>query len=749
MIAFRPIVPLLLGLALTAAETGPQGDPSAEVTGRAAALMAAGRNDDAAILLDEHLRTNPDDPRARQMMLAAKIAAREAEIRTLVGEQVEARGMPGSAPTYLEAKARAGRAVAAQLDLVERLAGDGRLAEAVNACNGILRNHPQEPAVLDLKYRLLTAIVDRERNELLKEKDYRRRVAINDVIEGGQFPLERAKVPRTVWQFDEDVAEAERQRVRARLQERVDLSYDGVRVREIIEPLFAAAGINYVILDSALGDETLTIHLVDATIQSALDTIAKLVKVTFNYAGGTVYIGGADDAVMVTEIVRLESGLVDVESVPQMNAFNGGGSGGQGGGSGSGGAGGAGGAGGPGGPGGQQGGGQASSELERFLAKLPDIVVGWTGDCKWYLDKKSNTVYLRAPPNVITEVKRLLRALDYNSVQVLIETRFLEVSEEAMTSLGVDWKGAMANRTTSLGGPTDLGLPVLAPPNVAVTPASAGSGGLVAQILNVGSNYGISAQISALETDKKLDTLSAPKILTVNNAIGLIEVSREIAYVSDVENRASSTSAVNDGTIINSSNNLPVPRYSREKEGISLRIRPSIARNSDVITLSLAPVVREVELLPENVAQQVPGTNITIQQPTFKERSLATTMHIRNGDTVALGGLMNETDRKDRTGIPGASSTPVLGWLFGKREKESKRRNLVILVTATIIDPNGAKVGEEIRRLRDVAQVTLTPEAQAELESRTAAEAQAREAAREEGAQRPLPGDMTKGRAPR
>ncbi len=741
MIVFRPIVPLLLGLALAAAEPAPQNDPSADVTGRAAALMAAGRNDDAAILLEEHLRTTPDDPRARQMMLAAKIAAREAEIRTLVGEQVEARGMPGSAPTYLEAKARAGRAIAAQLDLVERLAGDGRLTDAVAACNAILRNHPQEPAVLDLKYRLLTAIVDRERNELLKEKDYRRREAINDVIEGGQFPLERAKVPRTVWQFEEDVAEAERQRVRARLQERVDLSYDGVRVREIIEPLFAAAGINYVILDSALGEETLTIHLVDATIQSALDTIAKLVKVTFNYAGGTVYIGGADDALMVTEIVRLESGLVDVETVPQLSAFGTSGSGGGGGGGGGGSGGNA--------PGGGGQGGQATSEVERFLGKLPDIVVGWTGDCKWYLDKKSNTVYLRAPPNVITEVKRLLRALDYNSVQVLIETRFLEISEEAMFSLGIDWKFAAANNSTSLGGVTDLGRPVLPPNGVNVTPGTAGAGGLVAQIMNVGSNYGISAAISALETQKKLDTLSAPKILTVNNAIGLIEVSREIAYVSDVENRASSTSAVNDGTVINSSNNLPVPRYSREKEGISLRIRPSIARNSDVITLSLAPIVREVELLPENVAQPVPGTNITIQQPTFKERALATTMHIRNGDTVALGGLMNETDRKDRAGLPGAADTPVLGWLFSRKETEAKRRNLVILVTATIIDPNGAKVGEEIRRLRDVAQVTLTPEAQAELDRRTAAEAEARDAARREGERTPLPGDKTKGRAPR
>jgi type II secretory pathway component GspD/PulD (secretin) len=728
-----PIVPLLLAVALSAAET-PVADPSADATARAAALMAAGRNDDAVALLDEHLRTTPDDPRARQMLLAAKVAAREAEIRTLISEQVEARGMVGSAPTYLEAKARAGKAIAAQLDLAERLAGDGRLPEAVGVCNAVLRNHPHDPATLDLKYRLLTAMVERERNELLREKTYRRDQAVNGVIENAQFPLERPRVARTVWQFEEDVAEAERQRVRARLQERIDLSYDGVRVREVIEPLFAAVGINYIILDSALGEETLTIHMVDATVQSALDTIAKLVKVTFNYSGGTVYIGGADDAVMVTEIVRLESGLVDVEAAPQMNNFNGGGQGGQGGQQ---------------GQQGQQGAGQASSELERFLAKLPDIVVGWTGDCKWYLEKKSNTVYLRAPPNVITEVKRLLRALDYNSVQVLIETRFLEVSEEALTSLGVDWKGAVANRTTSLGGVTDLGAPVLAAPNVPVTPAAAGAGGLVAQVMNVGSNFGLSAAISALETQKKLDTLSAPKILTVNNAIGLIEVSREIAYVSDVENRASSTAAVYDGGTVNSSIPLPVPRYSREKEGIALRIRPSIARNSDVITLSLAPVVREVELLPDSVAQPVPGTNITIQQPTFKERALATTMHIRNGDTVALGGLMNETDRKDRTGIPGASDAPMLGWLFGKKEKESKRRNLVILVTATIVDPTGAKVGEEIRRLRDVAQVTLTAEAQAELEQRDQAEAAAREAARQEGAKRPLPGDMTKGRAPR
>ena len=186
------------------------------------------------------------------------------------------------------------------------------------------------------------------------------------------------------------------------------------------------------------------------------------------------------------------------------------------------------------------------SDLERFLDKVPDIVVGWPAEGKIYLEKKSNSVYVRSTPSTILEVKRLLQALDYNSTQVLIEARFIEVTDTGAKELGVDWSGGGKNGDTYVSAPTTgLSLPL---PRTDTTPGDPGAsiltgasgvtgGGLLAQVLVSPSNYlSFKAVISALETSGKADTLSEPKILTLNNSVGIIEVKQDISYISGYTN---------------------------------------------------------------------------------------------------------------------------------------------------------------------------------------------------------------------
>ncbi len=722
--------------------------PSDEVT-RANALAAAGHGEEAIALLELHVSSNPNDALAKQTLLSLRIAAMEIEIRRILGEQAKSRELVIGDPDYESARARADSAVGKRLDIAEYYAHNRRYSEAAMVCNAILKDYPHHPAALNLKYRILTEMVERERAELLRDKALRRDDAINDTIDDAIMPGELPRSKRTIFVFDEDVAEIERASLTKKLQQRCSLIYDGTQgtksaqVREVLQLLFAYAGINYVILDSALGSETLTIHLENETIESALSTVSKLVNIRYNYTGGTVFISSATSDVMVTEIIRVHSGLTDVVTEPQLGSEVGSGGGQQGGanGGGNGGqmrGGGAGGLfGGGQGAGGQQGGGGGEgqafvSDLERFIDKIPDIVVNWPAEGKIYLDKKSNTVYVRSTPSTIMEVKRLLQALDYNNTQVLIEARFIEVTDSGAKELGIDWGAGGKTGDTYLSAPTSgLTLPTATDPGASISTipggpaAAAAGGGLLAQLLVAPSDYlKFKATIVALESSGKADTLSEPKILTLNNAVGIIEVKQDISYISGYTNAGNSNTPTspdnpNNGTVINpgynySSANL-VPQFTKDSSGIQLRIRPSVARNSDVITLSIMPSVRELVRLPQAITFNnsngssggAPISNQIERPPEFDTRRLVTALHVKNGGTVALGGLSKEKQQESRTGLPFLSRVPVIGSLFRHDSKSSERRNLMIFVTAHIIDPHGAKQGDEIQHLRDTARVLL------------------------------------------
>ncbi|MBA3846312.1 MAG: hypothetical protein H0X45_06690, partial [Planctomycetes bacterium] len=488
---------------------------------RANELQASGSRGEAVAVLESHLERWPNDDLVRQALLSAQIAALEAQIRKSLNEQARTKDLIIGDPQYEEARDRAAEEVQRRLATVEYFVGQHHYPQAVDACDAILKDHPGHPAVLTIKLnilRLLNKTVADERVALLREQEVRHEEAINEVIDHATMPHEKESVARTALVFAEDVAEGERQKMRLKLQDRIDLIQDNVEVRKVIETLFSVAGINYIILDSAVGTETLTLHLVNESIETVLGTIGKQVDLRFNYSGGAVYVSAGDSDVLETEIIRINSGLTNVMAPPKLGELAVSGAGGQ---------------------GGEQqapidpfagggGEGEGMSDLEKFLAEIEggDIIVGWPasgGDI--YLDKKSNTVYVRSTPACIAELKRLLHALDYNNVQVLIEARFVEVTDEANRELGTRFITQGEGGKFQYGGSSNAGS--LTPPGT--NPPGAPAAGFAAVLTgtNLDNFPDFRVAISALETEGKADTLSEPKILTLNNATGLIKLSQD------------------------------------------------------------------------------------------------------------------------------------------------------------------------------------------------------------------------------
>jgi type II secretory pathway component GspD/PulD (secretin) len=724
------LILLLASGLLVAAEPVPPGPSAAAL--EAKALLDAGKAAEAEAAAESRLKEEPDDQGARKVLLAARIARSENELRGLLAEQGRNRDLLLGDNDFDAAKARADADVRRRLDTAEGLLSLRRYGEAVEVCNAILADHPHEPAAMRLKYAGLTSMVERERGQLRKENSYRSAEAIGDVERDAVFPRDKPRVKRQVFVFDEDMDELERQRVRNRLQEVISLDLHGTQARPVLEQLFAVAGINYVILDSAIGEQTLTIRLLNESVETALDAVAKMVKLRYNYVRGTVFISGEDDGQLVTEIIRLRSGLTDVEATVATSSLSGStpGSGA-----------------GPtplnnggqvagqtgtttpsplpsafaaaaaGAAAGAAGAGAGKSDVERFIEKIPDIVVGWPSEGKAYLDRKSNTVYVRATPHAISEVKRLLAALDYNNVQVLIEARFIEVEETALRKLGVSWQ--MADTIPVGPGTTWNGIS-----GTPVAPASlASNGGLVFSGLTQAGKANVMATLTALEEEGKSHNLAEPKILTLNNARGLIEITREITYISGYTNQGTGQVPVTTGnTTTYVQQTALVPQFSKENEGISLAITPSVARNTDIITLRLEPKVKVMTTPPSDVEFNITGTdgkpvkNTISKPPEFTTRSLVTSLHVQNGQSVALGGLVNKNQSEGTKGVPFLMKLPVLGQFFRTDTNDEKRRNLIILVTANQVEPSGAKVADEVDRLRDTARVLIGDEARKAME---------------------------------
>jgi len=686
-------------------------------------LAAAGERSVAIEQLELYSELYPEDESARNLLMKLRIEERKAEMRAILSQAASEKEFVLGDPGYEEAKARSPLHIARQLDMVEYLIQEQRFSDAVEQCHRILDYHGDDEAVLTLLDRLMTHLVRLEKRRLERDRALRRGEVVNEIIEGGTMPREQRPIPRTVLIFDEDIAELERERLMQQLRLKVAMiNYEEQPLGTILKDLFALAGINYIIRDDALGQETLTIALVDETVEHVLEGIQRMVEVQFNYRGGSVYVTSGESPVLVTEIIRLKSGLTDVLRQTQI----GGGGGGEGeeGGAGFD----------PFAPAGGGGDGEGMSDLERFLeaALVEDGLVSWPAGSQYFLDMKSNTLYVRSTPASISELKRLMQALDYNNVQVLIETRFVLVSTSAMDNLGVTWGAVGQDGDWVFGGAQGGAVNPLGADAAALGGAlfNGSSGVRIGGLFTDPGELNVSATLNALEQRGQANVFSEPKILTINNALGQITFTNDVVFVEDFQNRSVGTNDVDtsDDTVVTQQQNVLVPEFGEETEEITLSFRPSIARNSDIVTLFIHPVVRQLvgfetagEFDSSALNADILGS-VPVQRPEFERRELATTLHVQNGQTIVLGGLVQERDEKDRAGIPYLSRIPVFGNLFGNKSKDLERSKLLIFVTAHIIDPSGAKFNEEVRHLRDRARVALPSEARAREAAREALE---------------------------
>jgi len=293
-------------------------------------------------------------------------------------------------------------------------------------------------------------------------------------------------------------------------------------------------------------------------------------------------------------------------------------------------------------------------------------------------DEATNALVITAPYDVFRSLQAVIRKLDIRRAQVSVEAIIAEITSRRASELGVQW---LFDGTPSGDRPVGAvnftngtSIAEVAGAVVAANQGDAASAGSIANAiaggLTVGvgkfnsSTFNFAALVRALEGDSAINVLSTPSILTLDNVEAEIKVGQKVPFVT-----GSYTSIGSGGSALPTS---PFQTINREDVGITLKVTPQI-NEGDAIKLEIAQEVSS--LAPSEVS----AGNITNQ------RSIKTTVLAADGQTVVLGGLINDDVSESMQKVPLLGDIPLLGTLFRYKNEQKEKRNLMVFIHPTIL----------------------------------------------------------------
>jgi len=281
-------------------------------------------------------------------------------------------------------------------------------------------------------------------------------------------------------------------------------------------------------------------------------------------------------------------------------------------------------------------------------------------------DEDTNALIITAPPDEMRSILAVVEQLDIRRAQVLVEAIIAELSTTNSSQLGVNFAvdGSGENRPaayTNLGGATQALVGTIASQGASL------SNGLSLALGRFGSggiDFGI--LLSAIASDTDNNILSTPTLVTMDNQEAEIVVGQNVPFVT--------------GQQLSASNNNPFQTIERQDIGISLKVKPQI-NEGDNIKMEIEQEVSDVSNTAVTGATDI----------TTNKRSIKTTVLVEDGQTLVLGGLIDDKISDTRDKVPFLGDIPLLGSLFRYRTGNKSKRNLMVFLHPTILrDPDTA-----------------------------------------------------------
>ena len=304
------------------------------------------------------------------------------------------------------------------------------------------------------------------------------------------------------------------------------------------------------------------------------------------------------------------------------------------------------------------------------------------------VDVRTNSLIVTDIPQQFAVIEDVIAKLDTPLPQVMIEVEILDVAKNDVDDLGVQWPTSVAKLDVS--GAKAVSFPFNPSRYKARTSGASWSeytspGGVdlsgwssynfLPSILSV---VNAELALNLLKSKTSTKSLARPRILTLSNETAEIKIVTDEAI--GIETSSSTNS---EGGAVTS---VSAERY---ETGVSLRVTPQVDMDSREITMFIEPVVSEAKT----------GGTFTSggQSSDFKDpeiRGTKSTVRMKDGNTLLIGGLIKDDDEDTRTNVAFFSKIPILGMLFRHKSKTKKERELVIFITPHIIDGRSAGMAQ-------------------------------------------------------
>ncbi|MBA3849663.1 MAG: type II secretory pathway, component PulD [Opitutus sp.] len=335
----------------------------------------------------------------------------------------------------------------------------------------------------------------------------------------------------------------------------------------------------------------------------------------------------------------------------------------------------------------------------------------------------SQLIVTHTPRNLVRVDNILARYRDVRQVE--IEAKFMEVQDGALEELGVNWRAAtkaaltdprvqssyiLGNRSLAdafKNATTSQQIQITGQEPIAVNPPAlpgtvnlGASAPPLASLSGIFGEFNVQAIIRALAQRSGTELLSAPKLTVLSGNQATITVAQELRYpqsYGQVQSQVGTGSASGGGSAGVSITAGTPQEFTTRNIGVELKVTPTVEEDERSISLELNPKVTEFEGFVEYGGPSVAisqGTTVTVPpgfyQPIFAVREVNTRVTIWDGATLVMGGLTREDTRKTNDKVPLIGNLPVLGRLFRSSGQSAQKRNLLIFVTANLVNPGGA-----------------------------------------------------------
>jgi len=267
------------------------------------------------------------------------------------------------------------------------------------------------------------------------------------------------------------------------------------------------------------------------------------------------------------------------------------------------------------------------------------------------VDELNNALIYQGDSEAWGQLLTIIKEMDRPARMVLLEVTLAEVTLTEGEELGVEWvlKGSIDNYKLKLGTLKGLGI---------------GSSGLAGVVLN-GAGETLAA-LNAFANNSRVKILSTPRVMVKSGAKASVDVGTEVPTITS---QATSSELVSGGTSA---------------------ILQSIQYRKTGVILSVSPVIHSGDRIDLEISQEVsasqPNTTTTIQSPNIQTRKIETSLQLKDGGSILLGGLISTNVDKSTKGVPFLSNIPNVGRLFRVDHETTTRTDMIMLIVPYIID---------------------------------------------------------------